>query len=103
MPATRARRRIRRIPTMSRTVVAAMLSDQRIIGASSRRSLRRRGCSSRLRSSAASSITLKTLAAGAVPPEAPPLIDHRKPDLPRPRLRVVLRCIDIRMPVRFRR
>jgi hypothetical protein len=65
MPATRASRRIRRGPTMSRTVVAATLSLQRIIGPSSRRSRRRRGCSFRLRSRPASSITLTTLAAGA--------------------------------------
>ncbi len=66
MPATRASRSILRRPTRSRISVAATLSELRIIGASSARSLRGRPRSSRIRRKATSSITLKTLAAGAV-------------------------------------
>jgi hypothetical protein len=51
---------------MFRTVVAVTLSLQRIIGPSNRRSRRESPLSARLRSRLASSITLKTLAAGAV-------------------------------------
>jgi hypothetical protein len=57
---------ILRRPTMSRTRVAATLSDRRIIGPSRARSPAEIPRSARMRRKAASSITLKTLAAGAV-------------------------------------
>jgi hypothetical protein len=66
MPETRARRSTLARPTMSRTREAAALSERRIIGPSRARSPRESGRPLRSRSRATRSITLKTLAAGAV-------------------------------------
>jgi hypothetical protein len=66
MRATRASRTIRRGPTMSRTRVAAVLSERRIIGPSSERSSLEIALSWRMRSNETSSITLIALAVGAV-------------------------------------
>jgi hypothetical protein len=66
MPAIRATRSTLRRPTTSRTRVAATLSERRIIGPSRSRSAPDSRRSPLILRKATSSMTLKTLAAGAV-------------------------------------